>query len=117
MTRRSLPVLVACLALVCTSVFASSSLAGSGGSGSAEQGSAQVSAAASCKTVRYSGRSYILYRQGKVRCLFAKRWVRRLHRSKGRNKPPGWKCSSGSKYRTGGGCTRGSRAFGWHPGD
>ena len=66
--------------------------------------------------VRYGGRSYVLYKRG-VRCVFAKRWVRRLNRSRGRNKPAGFKCSSGSKFRTGGSCVRGNRVFGWHPGD
>ena len=118
MPRRTLTALIACLAIACTSIFAASSFAGSSGSGgSAAQGnSPSLSAAASCKSVRYGGRSYVLYKKG-VSCLFAKRWVRRLHRSRGRNKPPGFKCSSGTKYRTGGGCTRGNRVFGWHPGD
>lgn len=73
--------------------------------------------AAACNTVRYGGRAYVLYRQGRVGCTFAKRWVRRLRASAGRNKPPGWRCSSGSRYRTGGGCTRSNRTFGWHPAD
>jgi hypothetical protein len=73
--------------------------------------------AAACNSVRYDGRSYVLYRQGAVRCKFARKWVRRLHRSEGRNEPRGWTCSSGSNFRTGGGCTKGRKAFGWHPGD
>jgi hypothetical protein len=117
MPRRSLTALIACLAIACTSIFAASSFAGSSGSGTkAERGSAPVSAAASCKTVRYGGRSYVLYKKG-VRCVFAKRWVRRLNRSQGRNKPAGFKCSSGSKFRSGGSCVRGNRVFGWHRGD
>ena len=114
MPRRPLTVLILCLAIACTSVFASASMAGAGNSGTSA--SAQVSAAASCKTVRYGGRSYVLYRKG-VRCTFAKRWVRRLARSGGANKPRGFKCTSGSNFRTGGNCSKGSRMFGWHPGD
>ena len=82
----------------------------------ASAGSPQASAAA-CNSVRYGGEAYVLYRQGGVKCKFAKRWVKRLHRSSGQNKPAGWKCSSGTRYRTGGQCTKGSKAFGWHPGD
>jgi hypothetical protein len=96
--------------------------------GTAQAGGSPVSAAdrasetaqaraAACNTVRYGGRTYVLYRRGGVRCLFARRWVRRLHNSGGMNKPPGWRCTSGSGYRRGGNCTRGRRAFGWHPGD
>jgi hypothetical protein len=72
---------------------------------------------AGCKTVHYGGRSYVLYRKGRVRCLFAKRWVRRLNRSRGDNSPPGWACESGTNFRTGGACSKGRRAFGWHPAD
>jgi hypothetical protein len=71
---------------------------------------------AACNTVSYDGRSYVLFRE-RVRCRFARRWVRRLHNSAGENKPDGWRCTSGSRYRTGGNCTKGERAFGWHPGD
>jgi hypothetical protein len=81
------------------------------------QGASDVSAAAACNTVRYGGKGYVLFRQGGVKCKFAKRWVKRLHNSGGQNKPAGWKCSSGTKYKTGGQCTKGSKAFGWHPGD
>ncbi len=70
--------------------------------------------AAACTSVSYGGRTYIMYRRG-VSCGFARRWVRRLHYTK--RGPRGWRCSSGSGYRTGGGCARGARAFGWHPGD
>ena len=72
--------------------------------------------AAACNTVSYDGRAFVLYRKN-VGCLFAKRWERRLHASRGENKPPGWRCRSRSRYRTGGRCTNGSRVFGWHPGD
>jgi hypothetical protein len=115
MSRRHLAILTACLALACTSIFAGTSFAGSSG-GSAAEASGELSAAASCKTVRYGGRGYVLFRKN-VRCLFAKRWVRRLNRSRGANKPKGFKCTSGSKFRTGGQCVRGKRVFGWHPGD
>ena len=86
-----------------------------GGDFHSEQRATQRVEAAACNTVRYGGRAYVLYRTGRVGCTFAKRWVRRLNRSRGASKPPGWRCTSGSGYRTGGGCTRGSRAFGWHP--
>jgi hypothetical protein len=96
--------------LVCTAAVA----APAGGAAAAPDAEAT---AAACNSVRYDGRSYVLYRQGAVRCKFARKWVRRLHRSEGRNEPAGWTCSSGSNFRTGGGCTKGRKAFGWHPGD
>ena len=58
----------------------------------------------------------MLYRRG-VSCTFAKSWVKRLAASRGRTKPSGWSCSSGSGYRTGGYCERRGRHFGWHPAD
>jgi hypothetical protein len=82
-----------------------------------EAAAASDATAAACNSVRYDGRSYVMYRQGAVRCKFARKWVRRLHRSEGQNEPSGWTCSSGSNFRTGGGCTKGRKAFGWHPGD
>jgi hypothetical protein len=73
--------------------------------------------AAACQSVRYGGRAYVLGKSRRVRCLFAKRWVRRLNRSRGDNSPPGWTCESGSNFRTGGSCSKGNRYFGWHPYD
>lgn len=70
--------------------------------------------AAACTSVSYGERTYVMYRRG-VSCAFARRWVRRLHYRK--QEPRGWRCSSGTRYRTGGGCARGRRSFGWHPGD
>jgi len=70
--------------------------------------------AAACTSVSYGGRTYVMYRRG-VSCAFARRWVRRLHYTK--RGPRGWRCGSGSGYRTGGGCARGRQSFGWHPGD
>jgi hypothetical protein len=107
--RRLRHVLVlACLAIACTAVPAPAS----------STTSPTTASRAACSTVRYGGRTYILYKQ-RVKCRFARRWVKRLHRTK--EGPPGWKCSSGSNYRTGGYCERrsegGKRLFGWHPGD
>lgn len=73
-----------------------------------------VAVIAACSSVAYGGRTYIMYRRG-VSCGFARRWVRRLHYTK--RGPRGWRCGTGSGYRTGGGCARGGRSFGWHPGD
>ena len=70
--------------------------------------------AAGCRSVAYADRSYVLARDG-VGCRFAKRWVRRLH-AHGEG-PRGWRCESGSDYRTGGTCARGDRLFAWHPYD
>jgi micrococcal nuclease len=58
--------------------------------------------------------SSIVYATG-VSCSFARHWIRRLRRTK--RGPRGWRCSSGSNFRTGGYCSRGSRNFGWHPAD
>lgn len=67
-----------------------------------------------CGTVSYAGRTYIMYRNN-VGCRFAKRAIRRLHST--RRAPRGWRCGSGTRYRTGGGCVDGRRNFGWHPVD
>ena len=75
---------------------------------------ATASSAAACSTVSYGGRTYILYKRG-VKCSWARRWVKRVHRTK--EGPRKWKCSSGSNFRTGGYCERGPKHFGWHPGD
>jgi micrococcal nuclease len=40
-----------------------------------------------------------------VRCSYAKRWIRRLKRTK--RGPRGWSCSSGSNFTSGGFCRRG----------
>lgn len=70
----------------------------------------------SCNVVKVADRSYVMYRLD-VPCTWAKRWVRRLESSRGRSKPPGFSCSSGSKFQRGGYCERGSKHFGWHAGD
>lgn len=72
--------------------------------------------ASACSSVKVASRSHVLYRHG-VSCTFAKRWVRRLAASKGRAKPRGWSCTSGSRFRGGGYCQTGKRHFGWHGGD
>jgi hypothetical protein len=70
----------------------------------------------SCNVVKVGNRGFVLYRRG-VGCTWSKRWVRRLAASRGRNKPAGFSCSSGSRFSGGGYCERGSKHFGWHPGD
>lgn len=72
--------------------------------------------ASSCTTVKYGGQARVLYRRG-VSCAFAKRWINRMARSRGRSMPAGYRCSSGSAYRSGGYCERGNRHFGWHTSD
>lgn len=71
-------------------------------------------AEAGCGSVAYRGRSYIMFRQN-VGCRFAKLAIRRLATT-GR-KPRGYRCTSGSRFKTGGFCRDGARQFGWHPGD
>jgi hypothetical protein len=44
----------------------------------------------------------------------ARRRVRHVHRYRSLR---GWRCSSGSRFRTGGYCSRARSYFGWHPGD
>jgi hypothetical protein len=70
----------------------------------------------SCNVVKVGDRAFVMYRRG-VACTWSKRWVRRLAASQGRNKPRGFSCSSGSKFRGGGYCERGSKHFGWHGGE
>ena len=72
--------------------------------------------ASSCSSVKVGGKGHVLYRRG-VSCSYAKRWVRKLHATRGRKKPRGWSCSSGSKFRTGGYCEKGNKHFGWHRGE
>ena len=97
MTRR--PILAA---LVCAAISLSAAA------------SPAIATSAGCQTVSYEGRTFIMYKHG-VKCTSARRWVKRLHKTK--RGPKGWTCSSGSNYRTGGYCSRGSRYFGWHPAD
>jgi len=70
-------------------------------------------AAARCDTVAYGGRTFILSYRG-LSCASARRKVRYVHRHRGLR---GWRCSSGSGFRTGGFCRRGRRHFAWHPVD
>jgi hypothetical protein len=79
-------------------------------SGEARQ-TGRVATSAACNSVRYEGRTYVLYRRA-VGCRSARRKVRYVHRHK---RLPGWRCGSGSNFETGGGCTRGRKLFGWHP--
>jgi hypothetical protein len=83
----------------------------SGTAGAAPSG--EIAKSAACNSVRYEGRTYVLYRQ-RVGCRSARRKVRYVHRHK---RLPGWRCQSGSNFETGGGCSRGDRLFGWHPFD
>ena len=69
--------------------------------------------ASRCGSVSYGGRAYVLFYKG-IGCTSARRKVRYVHRVK---RLRGWKCSSGSGFRTGGFCSRGRLSFGWHPGD
>ena len=72
--------------------------------------------ASSCTAVKVGGKSHLLYRRG-VSCSYAKRWVRKLHSTRGRTKPRGWACSSGSKFSGGGYCAKGRKHFGWYRGE
>ncbi|HWM10780.1 MAG TPA: hypothetical protein VNO82_15605 [Solirubrobacteraceae bacterium] len=74
----------------------------------------RAASSAGCSSVRYGGRGYVLYKRG-VKCSWARRWVKRVHRTK--EGPRKWRCTSGSDFRTGGYCERGAKHFGWHPGD
>ena len=72
----------------------------------------RASAGASrCDTVSYGGRTYVLFYR-RISCTSARRKVRYVHRHK---RLRGWRCGSATGFRTGGGCTRGSRMFLWHP--
>jgi hypothetical protein len=86
------------------------------GSAADRAGSAvdRATSSAGCSSVRYGGRGYVLYKRG-VKCSWARRWVKRVHRTK--EGPRKWTCTSGSDFRTGGYCERGAKHFGWHPGD
>ncbi len=69
--------------------------------------------ASRCRTVSYGGRTFVLFHR-RISCRSARRKVRHVHRHK---RLRGWRCSSGSRFRTGGFCKRGSRVFAWHPPD
>lgn len=97
------------MAVLALSVFAGSAVAGVD-----QQRTQRELNPSSCTVVKVSSRAHVLYRR-EVSCSFAKRWVKRLAATRGRSKPGGWSCSSGSRFRTGGYCQRGERHFGWHP--
>ena len=65
------------------------------------------------QTVSYGCNTYILSYRG-LSCRSARRKVRHVHRHR---RLRGWRCTSGSRFRTGGFCRRGRRHFAWHPGD
>jgi hypothetical protein len=67
-------------------------------------------AARSCDT-----RNFVIYAFGGVTCREARRGVRWMRRH--RRGYPGYRCSSGSGYRSGAYCKRGRRVFGFHPYD
>ena len=71
--------------------------------------------ASACSSVKIGDKGHVLYRRG-VSCAFSKRWARKLATTGGRTKPRGWKCTSGSKFRSGGYCERRGKHFGWHRG-
>jgi hypothetical protein len=66
-----------------------------------------------CGSVSYDGRTFVMFHRGIV-CATARRYVRYVHRY---HRLRGWECSSGSRFRKGGQCQRGSKRFGWHPAD
>lgn len=68
---------------------------------------------ARCGTVTYGGRTYVMSHI-RISCPSARRKIRYVHRYK---RLPGWRCNSGTNFRTGGGCSRGRKVFGWHPAD
>lgn len=72
-----------------------------------------------CDTIRLGSRTHVFYRGGGVTCRFARRWIKRLYESRGRRRPPGYICTSGTRYRNGGNCATRTRSkyFGWHPAD
>lgn len=90
--------------------------AGGSSAASGDDGARAVGAA--CDSIRLGGRYYVLYRDG-VSCRFAKGWVRRLYGTRGRKRPRGFRCSTGSGFRSGAYCAdrRRGRLFGWHPYD
>lgn len=69
--------------------------------------------AARCQTVSYGGNTYILSYRG-LSCRSARRKVRHVHRHR---RLRGWRCTSGTRFRTGGFCRRERRHFAWHPVD
>jgi hypothetical protein len=104
---------VATLALA---FVAQASLAGEPGSsrlGVTDRSSTPQAVVSRCGSVSYGGRGYVLYYTG-MSCTKARTRVRHVH---GYKRLRGWRCSSGTKFRTGGYCKRGRRNFGWHPGD
>jgi hypothetical protein len=79
----------------------------------AEDGEAPSATQARCGTVTYGGRTYVMSHV-RISCPSARRKIRYVNRYK---RLPGWRCESGTNFRTGGGCTRGRKYFGWHPAD
>ena len=73
-----------------------------------------ATAAQSCGTIKLGTRTYVFYKGG-LSCDRAKTLARGVYRT--RKAPTNWRCTSGSRYRSGANCTSGRRYFGWHPGD
>ena len=97
------------LGLLAALVFSVALLAAAtGASASSPEPTAQ--ATRNCDT-----RRFVIYAFGGVTCRQARyrvRWMRRHRRGY-----PGYRCSSGSGFRSGAFCERGRRVFGFHPRD
>lgn len=79
--------------------------------------SGPIATAAACPdAIRLGGRRYAYY-QHRVKCRRARRAVRRLYATRGRDGTPrGFRCRSQSGFRRTGGCVNSSRTryFGFH---
>jgi hypothetical protein len=70
-----------------------------------------------CTTINLGGPK--VFTKHNMRCKKAKRYARRLYKTRGDDKPPNFRCSSGSNFRDGGFCKHKTKDknFGWHPAD
>jgi hypothetical protein len=105
--------IAAVIATVAVMWFAGSAAVGPGVAEAADRPS---TAAGRCRTLRYGGDEYVFY-EHRVRCHWAKRKAKRLHRSGGRRgEPSRFDCQSTSNFRTNGRCDGpGNKFFGWYP--
>jgi hypothetical protein len=70
-----------------------------------------------CTTINLGGPK--VFTKHNMRCTKAKHYARRLYKTRGDDKPPNFRCSSGSNFRDGGFCEHKTKDknFAWHPAD
>ena len=96
-----------CLALAAPTALPADHAVGTG----ARAAAPQAVASACPSTIRLGNRRYAYFQRG-VNCTRARRAVRRLYSTYGRQgRPRGFRCRSVTRFRRNGACRRSSRAY------